>query len=195
MSEEQGRAMLEPHLEGVSLAIDNGWAKWLEFSASRPPGSLISKRTRASLMHDFTTQELERYFVGAGIATSRPRSYLQVDFSHPALATLRFKKFRNGRLRTSGIPTQHRLAVEAQQVTLNGLHVTYVVAGYQVDAAGLELVRKAIACTIYDDVAWSIPLDLALVKPLTLSPNHELAAPVVRSVRPAKQAKVQNSKE
>lgn len=191
MTRSVAEDLLRPHLDAIRSAINDGWADWLHVQSSKRTPARIRSGTRANLVYDFVTERLEGYFDSQGIVTTRKHQYLQVIFPGEKLV-LRFKKFRDRQLRTSGIPTMHRLAVQAQQEPFEGMEVTYVVAGYLPDATGLELERLALVCSYYNEVLWSIDLEseTSAVIPVHTS---EPEAPVVRSVRPA--AKMANEEE
>lgn len=194
MSQEAAEQLLAPHLDAIRDAVQGGWGDWLEWQQQKVSTARIRTTTRANAVYDFVTERMEAYFDGVeGVTTNRRNQYLQVVFPGDQIVVLRFKKFRNRQLRTSGIPTEHRLAVEAQAATFEGLEATYITAGYLPDAAGTALERVAITCTYYDQLLWAFdlePEELVVPEPMR---EVEPEAPAVRSTRPA--AKKKTSEE
>ncbi|OUD96684.1 hypothetical protein CMMCAS08_07055 [Clavibacter michiganensis subsp. michiganensis] len=140
--------------------------------------------TRANVVYDRITFHAEAYFDAQGIPNVRKGQMLVVSLDDGRLI-LRFKKFRNRKLATSGIPTLQRREFELQQVVLDGTAATYVVAGYLPDELGLDLDVLAIACAYNKSVLWQIDLkdeSVATVVPLRVDAPQ---GPPVRSTRPA----------
>jgi hypothetical protein len=164
--------------------INEGWSDWQAMQAASPKPVLFRKTTRASAVYDFVTNSLENYFTERGATTSRNGQYLKIVFPDQRLV-LRFKKFRDRKLRTSGIETAHRRLVDQQQAAFDGMEVTYAVIGYLPDAVGVELEDAAIVCWLGDEQLWHIDLPASA----GAVPQHlrtvELDAPPVRSTRPA----------
>jgi hypothetical protein len=173
MDRQTASELLTPHLDAIRDAIAGGWSDWHQWLQRNPTPTAPSSRTRANVVYDFVTARLEQYFAEVdGVQTNRRSQYLQVAFAGHRLV-LRFKKFRDRKLRTSGIPTEQRRAVEAQEATFDGMAVTYVVAGYLPDEAGVELDLMALACSFYTETLWSIDLEpatLPLAEPIRTAP-------------------------
>lgn len=187
LDREAALRLLEPHTDGIRAAIEGGWNDWHATVSASPITTPLRKTTRANLVYDYITGRAEAYFDGVGVRTTRKRHYLAVAFED-AQVVLRFKKFKDRALHTSGIETMHRRAVEGQQMTLDGLAVTYLVAGYLPDDEGIDLQRVSVVCSYYNEVLWEIPLDATMSTsaptPLT---QEDAEAPEVRSTRPAAQ--------
>jgi hypothetical protein len=188
LSKQEAEVILAPHLSALRGFLADGWADWHDAVASAP--TLVSSRptTRANMVYDRITLRAEAYFDGLGIPTSRSRQMLTVSLADGRMI-LRFKKFRNRKLGTSGIPTQQRLEFELQQVVLDGAATTYVVAGYLPDELGIGLDVLAIACTYNGHVVWRIDLDKAAVAPVVPARSEPLQGPPVRSTRPVPREK------
>lgn len=161
---DEANKLLSPHLDDIGMCIDKGWKRWRAMLGSDAElGIIISNRSRASLVHDFIRYEATRVFDGdPRVAVTTDRGFLLLAFADKIL--LRFKKFRGGSLRTSGIPTQQSREY-ANQVLPGMDELTHLVAGYLPDEAGLSLSRAAITCTLSEDQLWVLDLDLGLGEP------------------------------
>ena len=161
LSAFEAKAILSPHLEKIGSSINLGWRQWLALlKQDSELGVMISNRTRANLVYDFIRYQAVKAFDGCSdIQISDNRGFLLVTFNNKII--LRFKKFRDRKLRTSGIPTQQRREYASQ--VLPGMEaLTHLVAGYLVDEAGLGLDRAAITCSLDEDQLWVLELDLGL---------------------------------
>lgn len=176
----EAEAILSPHLEKIGASIDLGWRQWLALlKQDSELGVMISNRTRANLVYDFIRYQAVKAFDDCNdVQISDSRGFLLVTFSNKII--LRFKKFRDRKLRTSGVPTQQRREYATQ--VLPGMEaLTHLVAGYLVDEAGLALDRAAITCSLDDDQLWVLELDLGLgdmgvptpVAPLPTGPQRD----------------------
>lgn len=187
----EAERILSPHLEAIQGAIEGGWADWMEAVAAAPKLATARTTTRANAVYDRITERAEEYSESAGVPTTRKRQMLTVSLGE-GLLILRFKKFRGRSLRTSGVPTQQRLEMEAQQVTLDGVHATYVVAGYLPDELGLGLDVLAVVCSYNGVIVWRIALGTdggdGSVRPIYAVPPQ---GPVVRSARRAQEEEVE----
>lgn len=191
MTQGDTEALLAPHLTAIRSAIEGGWKAWHEWQKTKPDPIVLSGRTRASTVYDLVAARLDTYFASVGITTVWKTQFLHVVFPGEKPVILRFKKFLDRRLRTSGIPTEQRLAVDAQQHTFDGMEATWIVAGYIPDSTGLELEKIAISCSYYGDLQWSIDLDEDAESGAIAEPIHPVAPapPAVRSTRPAAKKK------
>lgn len=184
LSQRSAETILAPHREALRGFLEQGWADWHESVSSAPILATSRPTTRANMVYDRITHHAEAYFDAQGIPAVRKAQMLTVSFDDGRLI-LRFKKFRNRKLGTSGVPTQQRLEFERQQVVLDGTAATYVVAGYLPDELGIGLDALAIACTYHGRVIWQIDLNeegAASVVPVRVDAPQ---GPPVRSARPA----------
>lgn len=186
VTRETAHALLEPHLEAIRSMINQGWSDWHAMQAASPRPVSYRTTSRANIVYDNVTNALEAYFTEQGATTSRQRQYLEIVFPDERLV-LRFKKFRDGKLRTSGIATQHRRLVDQQQAAFEGMEVTHAVIGYLPDPVGIELDEVAIVCWFGDEQLWQIDLpDSAGSVPIPVrTVETDTDAPPVRSTRPA----------
>lgn len=158
LSRQTAMQMLEPHLVAMRECVERGWEQWRESVDATPRFAVGRKTTRANVVYDFVSAQLEAYFDSVGICTSRKRGFLTVSVGNGVLE-LRFKKFDHPqRLTTSGVPTAQRLAIENQQVPFDGMEVTYVTVGYYPDELGMGLEVIALACSYGRELKWSINL-------------------------------------
>ncbi|MFB7472933.1 hypothetical protein [Kitasatospora sp. NPDC056184] len=180
LSALEAELILSPHLEKIGGSIDLGWQQWLSLlKQDSELGVMISNRTRANLVYDFIRYQAVKSFDNCeDVQVSDNRGFLIVTFNNKII--LRFKKFKDRKLRTSGIPTQQRREYASQ--VLPGLEaLTHLVAGYLVDEAGLDLDRVAITCSVDDDQLWVLDLNLGLgdvgmstpVSPLPTGPQQD----------------------
>jgi hypothetical protein len=187
LSQRSAEAILAPHLGPLRGFLEQGWADWHESVLAAPKLATSRPTTRANVVYDRITFHAEAYFDAQDIPAVRNGQMLTVSLDDGRLI-LRFKKFRNWKLGTSGIPTQQRLEFELQQVVLDGTAATYVVAGYLPDELGIGLDVLAIACTYDGRVIWQIDLNeegTASVVPVRVDAPQ---GPPVRSTRPAARA-------
>ncbi|MFJ7129629.1 hypothetical protein [Streptomyces sp. NPDC098101] len=157
----EAESTLSPHLPKIAGCIELGWRRWLTLlKQDSELGIVISARARANLVYDFIRYEAVNAFDGYDdVKVGDSRGFLLLTFDGKIV--LRFKKFRDRKLRTSGVPTQQRREY-ANQV-LPGLEaLTHLVAGYLPDKEGLGLERMAITCSLDDDQLWVLELDLGL---------------------------------
>lgn len=172
--------ILSPHLQKIGGCIELGWRRWLDLlKQDSELGIVISARSRANLVYDFIRYEAVNAFDGSGSVTvGDSRGFLLLTFEERIV--LRFKKFRDRKLRTSGVPTQQRREF-ANQVLPGMEALTHLVAGYLPDKEGLGLERMAIACSLNDDRLWVLELDLGLgetgatapVAPMPTTPQRD----------------------
>lgn len=179
-----GERLLAPHTAGLHKAITDAWAQWHANLADSPSMAVLSSRSRANIVYDYMAANAEKYFDEICVTTSRKAGFLEVTFSDEN-AVLRFKKYRDSSLRTSGIPTSQKLEIDMQQVTFDGMSVTYLVAGYLPDDLGIGLDTVALTCSYGGKALWQFDLDMAVVADVTPFEQEEPRRPAVRSTRPA----------
>ncbi|MET8345632.1 MULTISPECIES: hypothetical protein [Streptomyces] len=180
LSAVEAELILSPHLQKIGGCIELGWRRWLDLlKQDSELGIVISARSRANLVYDFIRYEAVNAFDGsASVTVGDSRGFLLLTFEERIV--LRFKKFRDRKLRTSGVPTQQRREF-ANQVLPGMEALTHLVAGYLPDKEGLGLERMAIACSLNDDRLWVLELDLGLgetgatapVAPMPTTPQRD----------------------
>lgn len=184
MTQDEAEAFLRPHLPAIRGFIQDGWQTWIELVTKNPELVGSAKRTRANIVYDQIAQKAEAYFDSEGVPTSTDKQFLIVSLAEGRLE-LRFKKFKDSQMHTSGIPTAQMLEIEAQQVVIDGMAVTYLIAGYLPDSLGVGLDNISIVCSYNQDVIWQIDLldggAGAVIPVVTNDPQ----GPTVRSTRPA----------
>ncbi|WP_433546538.1 hypothetical protein ACQPZG_16635 [Streptomyces sp. CA-294286] len=185
LSAEEAELALSPHLQKIGGCIDRGWRRWLTLlKQDSELAIVISARSRANLVYDFIRHEAVNAFDDCeDVTVGDSRGFLLLTFEEKIV--LRFKKFRDRKLRTSGISTQQRHEFSNQ--VLPGMEaLTHLVAGYLPDKEGLGLERMAITCSLDDDRLWVLELDLGLgeigvtapVAPMPFTPQRDT---IVRS--------------
>ena len=128
--------------------------------------------------------ECRRRFDGrAGVHVTEVHGFITVTFENRLV--LRFKKFTGRRLRTGGVRTKQRRLFEYQQLVLDGMRVTTVVAGYLLNDVQQELQEIALVCPRGSSNEWVITLD-APVDPTgnvtaLITPTGSLPTVAVRS--------------
>ncbi|WP_327691093.1 hypothetical protein OG870_17375 [Streptomyces sp. NBC_00461] len=190
ISAEAATRILSPHLDSIGLCIDQGWKRWRALLARDAElGVIISNRSRASLVYDFIRYEAMNTFDGnPKVTVSDSRGFLLLTFADKIV--MRFKKFRDGSLRTSSIPTQQ--SIEYANQVLPGMdELTHLVAGYLPDETGLDLRLAAITCTLDKDQLWVLDLDLGIdqaapVTPIPLASTQDQLDTIVRPKTAAK---------
>lgn len=184
LTQGAGERFLAPHAAGMHKAITDAWAQWHADLANNPGMAVLSSRSRANIVYDYMAANAEKYFDDIGVTTSRKAGFLEVTFSDEN-AVLRFKKYKDATLRTSGIPTAQKLEIDMQQVTFDGMSLTYLVAGYLPDDLGIGLDTVALTCSYAGKAQWQFDLDMAVVADVTPFEQEEPRRPAVRSTRPA----------
>ncbi|MFD8967727.1 hypothetical protein ACFV0C_22485 [Streptomyces sp. NPDC059568] len=165
----EAKQVLSPHLEKISGCIDQGWKRWRALvDGDAELGLILSNRSRASIVYDCIRYEATMAFHGKGeVHVSEKRGVTLLTFSDKIV--LRFKKFRDDKMRTSGIPTQQSKAFAAQ--VLPGMEeLTHLVAGYLPDDTGIGLHLAAITCSLDDDQLWVLDLDLGFDQAVPATP-------------------------
>lgn len=155
----EARQLLSPHLKKISACIEEGWKRWRALvDGDAELGLILSNRSRASIVHDCIRHEAKMaFYKDDDVHVSEKRGVTLLTFSDKIV--LRFKKFRDERMRTSGIPTQQSQDYAAQ--TLPGMEeLTHLVAGYLPDDTGIGLHLAAITCSLDNDQLWVLDLDL-----------------------------------
>lgn len=183
MSQDEAEEILRPHLGPLRDIVTNGWADWHASVKASPGLATVRNSSRASVVYDKITERAEAYFDEIGVPTNKKRQFLEIVLADGQLV-LRFKKFRNRALGTSGIPTQQRRELMYQQVVLDGMAVTHAVVGYLPDELGVGLDVVAVACSYGNRRVWHF--DLAADEVVSVVPVREelFERPTVRSTRP-----------
>jgi len=162
MNQVEAERILSDHKLALTNVLAAGWNRWRSLVGKQPElGAILSNRTRASLVYDCIRHEATAAFHDDETVTvSEDRGFLLLTFGNRII--LRFKKFRDGKLRTS--PGSSRQAREYANQVLPGMEeLTHLVAGYLPDDVGLDLEQAAITCSVGANVEWVIELDLTLV--------------------------------
>lgn len=189
LTEDEGREALATYLAWLRECIEEGWADWKAFLAGNPKAANFRATTRANMVYDYTVAAAERKFEDdPNVHVSSKRGFTTLTFTNPRLIVLRFKKYRSRRLKTSGIPTQQRIAFEGQRIALDGMDITNLVAGYVLDKLGTKQIMLAISCPLGSEVLWSINLEDEATA--TVQPVYELPLNDAPAIRSKKQKKI-----
>lgn len=195
LSRHEVHPVLAPYLPLFASAYDNAMESWRvsQRTYTQAPTDL-SGSTRANWVFDVLTSDIERALVAdpnARVTRKGRTFYVTVNNK----VCVRFKKFRGPKLGTSSTPTR-RATAWAQQVLLeqeDSGRPTLVVAGYLLDASGLDFERLAVTCRLDGMDVWE-PLDFlgiadsSSIVPLGSAPS----APSGPVVSPAKGASRRN---
>lgn len=160
ISKEEALAILRDHIDDIIVVLLAGWAEWKELQKDNPEKTATKgARTRATWVSDAMAAKARELFdPKPGVHVSKKHGFVTVTFDNKLV--LRFKKFRGKTLRTSGIPTQQRMLFENQQLHLDGMMVTGVVAGYLLDELEQEQAKLAITCPLKGKNEWDIELEI-----------------------------------
>lgn len=145
--------LLAPFLSDLREAVEQGWKAW----ATNPARTSASKRTRASLIHDEITNQLERTFDNHDRVRVKRRDnslYMSID----GLVIIRVKMLHRRGLGTSGILTNARTNFLAQLGDLAGTPVTNLVLGYRLDELELGIQQIYLTCPLGRSNLWVIEL-------------------------------------
>jgi hypothetical protein len=195
ISEEEARQILAEHLDDLTEVISAGWQDWQSLQQDAPRSALRSKKTRACWVSDaMRDKALELFDSKDGVVVSEKRGFVTLTFDNKLV--LRFKKFSSGRLRTSGINTHQRWEFQTQQLHIEGLTVTTLVAGYLLDSLEQYQKKVAITCPVIDENEWVIDLELPIATPIVIPPQAPVTAPVTVIIsKSAKSAKKKDAEE
>ena len=148
----------------------------------------MTPRARAKAIHDLTVAHARTMLSGRpGLTMTEQPGFLVVTVDDRV--GIRYKKFDDD-LGTCGIATTQRRLWNVQE-PLMGMHeLTYLVAGYQLDAFE-QLAGAAITCSVGSRVIWYIDapdagLDdgaLGSILPINPNPNQGQPATIVSSKR------------
>ncbi|MFJ3794958.1 hypothetical protein ACIPSJ_01580 [Streptomyces sp. NPDC090088] len=155
----EAKLVLSPHLDTIATCIDLGWKRWRALvDGDAELGLMLSNRSRASIVSDCIRHEARTAFHGKDdVHVSERHGVTLLTFDGKIV--MRFKKFRDDKMRTSGLPTQQSQDFAAQ--VLPGMEeLTHLVAGYLPDDTGIGLHLAAITCSLDDDQLWVLDLDL-----------------------------------
>jgi|GEM_PF-4925152 len=195
MPESEARSHLEPHLSAIYGCVEGGWGDWNALLIESPRVAIVRSATRANLVYDFIADRLGNYFEVQGITMVKKAGIITASLAEGRLA-LRIKKFQHPeKLTTAGIPTQERLRQMYQQVTLDGLAVTYLTIGYFPDELGEGLDVVAIACSFGNQLQWSINLKLEGESVGVVQPIREEEIDFEPLVRSTKTRRVRESEQ
>lgn len=153
LTQEQAADLLAAHSPPLHGCIDRAWNRWLK----NPDVATASKRTRATTVYDYITQEVQQTFgdvEGVTLAWKHGSLHMTVDNA----AVIKFKKFRSRKLRTSGIPTNARNHFLRQAGVLDGMIVTHLVVGYLLDDLELATETIAVTCPLGKGNLWTLRL-------------------------------------
>jgi hypothetical protein len=164
LSQDEAADLLGDHASSLRDCVERAWQRWERHADF----ATASKRSRASIVYDYITDEVEKAFAkvdGIRLSWKYGAMRMVVDDS----AVIRFKKFRGRRLRTSGISTNARSSFLAQEGVLNGMVVTNLVVGYLLDELELEPAQIAVACPMDSGNLWTLDLDSGLGEPAAVT--------------------------
>lgn len=153
LTESEAREVLAPFLLDLREAVELGWKAW----ASNPARASASKRTRASLIHDEITSQLERAYASHDRVRVKRRDsslYMSID----GLVIIRVKMLHRRGLNTSGIMTNARVNFLAQRGDLAGTPVTNLILGYRLDDLGTGIQQIYLTCPLGGRNLWVIEL-------------------------------------
>lgn len=153
LSESEARELLAPFLTDFHDAVEHGWKAW----ATNPARTSASKRTRASLIHDEITNQLERTFHNHDRVRVKRRDN-SLDMSIDGLAIVKVKKLHRRGLGTTGILTNARINFLSQSGDLDGVPVTSLVLGYRLDELEQGIQRICLTCPLGQRNLWVIEL-------------------------------------
>lgn len=153
LTQEQGVDLLREHFAPLRACVDRAWDRWRK----NPDAATASKRTRATTVYDYITEEVQKEFQSVdGVSFSWKHGSLHMTVR--GVAVIKFKKFRGKRLRTSGIATNARNQFLRQGEVLDGMVVTHLLVGYLLDDLEQFPETVAVTCPIGTGNLWALPL-------------------------------------
>ena len=143
--------ILDPYIGGIRRSFYNAWEKWSSIPIEHRV--VFSPRTRANIVHDFTTDEAIRNLSDARLFNS---SELRI-FVLKEIIALRFKKLDDSML-SRNQPTEQVRSFRGQQ-QIPGIPSVYnLEAGYVLDNLGQNIRSVHIVCPNGDGVYWDFEL-------------------------------------
>lgn len=156
LDEDGARDLLGNRGPKLRKCIDAAWERWLK----NPDAPTASKLTRAVTVYDYLTANVQTAFADDdGVSFTRKHGSLHMTTDKTAV--IKFKKFRDRRLRTSGIATTARNNFLEQTGSLSGMVVTNLVVGYLLDELEQGLERIAVTCPLGSGNLWALDLGVS----------------------------------
>lgn len=160
ISVEEARELLAPYTDRIASCIQVGCERWEELGKESPKSQLpLRPSTRASFVYDHIVDAARQEF-----ADDYPDVVLADDHGFLTLTikdrvVLRFKKYRNDSLRTSGIRTAQQQRFELQ-MQLPGMpsQATKIVAGYLLDEFQTSISLMAVTCVDGPSLEWALDI-------------------------------------
>jgi len=175
ISLEEAHQLLAPYTPRLAACIRAGWSRWEELGKESPKSQLpLRTSTRASFVYDHIVDAARLEFTGdTDVIIADDHGFLTLTIKQRVV--LRFKKFRNDSLRTSGIPTAQQQRFELQ-LQLPGMppEATKLVAGYLLDEYQTSIALMAVTCIDGPSLEWA----------LDISDEAEPEDQVVEPIRP-----------
>jgi hypothetical protein len=180
ISRADAQAVMQPHLDNLAAAIQEGWAVW-----EQKAEPYFTTRARANIVNDAIWAAVQRRFYGVQgthLVVKRGLRMLQIE----ERVVVRFKKLDH-ELRPKNFLTQQQLAFVRQEPLPGIPAVTRLTAGYVLTALQNDIERIAVTLQRPDSLAWAfeIPLGgkavtIATIKSVDIETTRE------RKVRPKK---------
>ncbi|MGW4640795.1 hypothetical protein ACWEN6_19835 [Sphaerisporangium sp. NPDC004334] len=152
---------LKPHMAELDECFRRAWKRWVKWLGNLEGSPAdIHPRTRANIVYDFVVAEGKARFLGVeGVRIRQQRGFLVIHFNDRI--ALRFKKFRNRSLKTSGINTKQAMLFDAQTLELDIKlqPMTHLVAGYLLDELALDINKLAVTCIMNGKHFWA-PIEI-----------------------------------
>ncbi|MCE9636984.1 MAG: hypothetical protein K8T90_14870 [Planctomycetes bacterium] len=158
LSVSESREVIAPHAERLLQCITTAVDRWFEFARVHTALSgPLGPRERAGFIYAHMVDEARRVFLDvAGVVLAESRGFLSIYIEDKAV--VRFKKLSAAR-RSSWTPTRQATRYFGQ-LTLPGMgEGTRHIAGYQLDAHGIELLGAVIMVPAGRRALYWYPLD------------------------------------
>lgn len=177
ISAEEAWQLLNPYTGRIASCIQAGWDRWGDLGKESPKSQLpLRASTRACFVYDHIVDAARQEFADdyPDVVIADNRGFLTITIKDRIV--LRFKKFRNNSLRTSGIRTAQQQRFELQ-MQLPGMppQATKVVAGYLLDEFQTSISFMAVTCIDGRSLEWALDI--------TDEADEDVAA-TVESIRP-----------
>lgn len=191
---DEASKILDTHMSLLGEPFTVAWGRWLELQELAPELQRhLTPRARANVVYDAAAARATTIFSGMApdVTVHDAHGFLLLVFE--GQLHLRLKKFRNGGLTTSGIPTQQQLDFAAQQPLPGMPKATNVVLGYQLDAFQTRIERMAITCSTLGKRHWLLDVPQpggAVVQPIK---PEGITPPTIRSKREEEETERQDS--
>lgn len=183
-SREEAAKILDPYMPLLAEPFPVAWDRWEALGRDFPEvQTQLTPRARANVIYDTAASRARTIFSGLApkVTVQDTHGFLLLVFEGEL--HVRLKKFRNGSLAVSGIPTQQQLDFATQQPLPGMPRATNLILGYQLDALQTAIGRIAVTCSTGSARHWTLDVPMAGGAVAQLPRPQGVTPPSIRSKR------------